>query len=86
VERNLRCSFCGRSEHEVQKLVAGPSVYICDACVGLAHDIVEGSGAPPSAPAQRPGLATRLRAALSGLGSRLRLSRGALVPPSPLPS
>jgi ATP-dependent Clp protease ATP-binding subunit ClpX len=85
VERNLRCSFCGRSEHEVEKLVAGPSVHICDACVGRAHDIIQRSSAPPSVPAQRSGLATRLRAALSELGSRLRLSRAAPGARRPLP-
>ena len=35
----LYCSFCGKSEHEVLKLVAGPSVYICDECVNLIQDI-----------------------------------------------
>lgn len=37
----LNCSFCGKSQHEVQKLIAGPSVYICDECVGLCNDIIE---------------------------------------------
>lgn len=37
----LYCSFCGKSQHEVQKLIAGPSVYICDECVGLCNDILE---------------------------------------------
>lgn len=37
----LYCSFCGKSQHEVQKLIAGPSVYICDECVGLCNDIIE---------------------------------------------
>src|SRR5215469_13999033 len=36
------CGFCGKSQHEVTKLVAGPAVYICDECVGLCHDIVQG--------------------------------------------
>jgi len=31
----LYCSFCGKSQHEVRKLIAGPSVYICDECVDL---------------------------------------------------
>lgn len=39
--RNLKCSFCGKSEHEVQKLVAGPKgVFICDACVAKASAIM----------------------------------------------
>jgi ClpX C4-type zinc finger/Glyoxalase superfamily protein len=39
--RTLYCSFCGKSQHEVRKLIAGPSVFICDACVDLCTDIVE---------------------------------------------
>jgi hypothetical protein len=37
----LHCSFCGKSQHEVRKLVAGPAVYICDECVDLCTDIVD---------------------------------------------
>ena len=45
----LYCSFCGKSQHEVRKLIAGPSVFICDECVDLCNDIIreevqEGSG------------------------------------------
>ncbi len=36
----LYCSFCGKSQHEVKKLIAGPSVYICDECVDLCTDII----------------------------------------------
>jgi hypothetical protein len=36
------CAFCGKSQHEVEKLIAGPTVHICDECVGLCHDIVQG--------------------------------------------
>ena len=36
----LYCSFCGKSEHEVRKLIAGPSVAICDECVDLCNDII----------------------------------------------
>ncbi len=38
--RDLRCSFCGKSQREVRKLIAGPSVYICDECVDLCNEIV----------------------------------------------
>ncbi|MES1943303.1 ATP-dependent protease ATP-binding subunit ClpX [Salinisphaera sp. PC39] len=38
--RTLYCSFCGKSEHEVRKLIAGPSVFICDECVELCNDIM----------------------------------------------
>ncbi|MFI6182385.1 ClpX C4-type zinc finger protein [Nonomuraea sp. NPDC051191] len=37
-----RCSFCGKPHEEVRKLVAGPGVYICDACIQLSQDIVTG--------------------------------------------
>jgi ATP-dependent Clp protease ATP-binding subunit ClpX len=37
---NLSCSFCGKSQREVKKLIAGPSVYICDECIGLCNDII----------------------------------------------
>ncbi len=40
-ERLLYCSFCGKSQHEVRKLIAGPSVFICDECVSLCNDIIE---------------------------------------------
>ncbi len=36
----LFCSFCGKSQHEVQKLIAGPDVFICDACVALCDDVL----------------------------------------------
>jgi ATP-dependent Clp protease ATP-binding subunit ClpX len=36
----LYCSFCGKSQHEVRKLIAGPTVYICDECVELCMDII----------------------------------------------
>ena len=36
----LRCSFCGKSQNEVKKLIAGPTVYICDECIGLCNDII----------------------------------------------
>ena len=37
----LHCSFCGKSQDEVKKLIAGPSVYICNECVDLCNDIIE---------------------------------------------
>ena len=36
----LYCSFCGKSQHEVRKLIAGPSVFVCDECVDLCNDII----------------------------------------------
>ena len=40
-EKPLYCTFCGKSQHEVKKLIAGPSVFICDECVDLCNDILK---------------------------------------------
>ena len=40
-KRQLRCSFCGKPQDQVKKLIAGPDVYICDECVALCADIVD---------------------------------------------
>ncbi|HXE22012.1 MAG TPA: ATP-dependent Clp protease ATP-binding subunit ClpX [Rhodoferax sp.] len=39
-EKTLYCSFCGKSQHEVKKLIAGPSVFICDECIDLCNEII----------------------------------------------
>ena len=39
-KNTLFCSFCGKSQHEVKKLIAGPTVFICDECVELCMDII----------------------------------------------
>jgi len=39
-EKLLYCSFCGKSQHEVRKLIAGPSVFVCDECIELCNDII----------------------------------------------
>jgi hypothetical protein len=39
--KTLYCSFCGKSQHEVRKLIAGPTVYICDECIELCNDFVD---------------------------------------------
>ncbi len=41
-ERTIRCSFCGRTENEVNKLIAGPNAYICDECIELCMGIIDG--------------------------------------------
>ena len=59
-KNTLFCSFCGKSQHEVKKLIAGPTVFICDECVELCMDIIkeevkttEGKGAKSSIPAPK---------------------------------
>jgi len=44
-EKLLYCSFCGKSQHEVRKLIAGPSVFICDECIDLCNDIIRDEAA-----------------------------------------
>jgi ATP-dependent Clp protease ATP-binding subunit ClpX len=44
-EKLLYCSFCGKSQHEVRKLIAGPSVFICDECIELCNDIIRDESA-----------------------------------------
>ncbi|MFM8589698.1 MAG: ClpX C4-type zinc finger protein, partial [Limnohabitans sp.] len=58
-EKNLFCSFCGKSQHEVKKLIAGPSVFICDECIELCNDIIRDElPSQASAAASRDGLPT----------------------------
>ena len=59
-EKLLYCSFCGKSQHEVKKLIAGPSVFICDECIDLCNDIVrdEVAGEQGAAKAARKDLPT----------------------------
>jgi ATP-dependent Clp protease ATP-binding subunit ClpX len=54
-EKLLYCSFCGKSQHEVKKLIAGPSVFICDECIDLCNDIISDDAVPEEAgkPASR---------------------------------
>ncbi len=40
-KKNLRCSFCGKNREAVDKLIAGPSVYICNECITLSYNIVK---------------------------------------------
>ena len=49
-DKLLYCSFCGKSQHEVRKLIAGPSVFVCDECIELCNDIIreENNNALPS--------------------------------------
>ena len=53
-EKLLYCSFCGKSQHEVRKLIAGPSVFICDECIELCNDIIRDETASPDAQGKTP--------------------------------
>ena len=53
-EKLLYCSFCGKSQHEVRKLIAGPSVFICDECIELCNDIIREESATDKGGRPRP--------------------------------
>ena len=53
-EKVLYCSFCGKSQHEVKKLIAGPSVFICDECIELCNDIIRDEVPADSATPKTP--------------------------------
>jgi ATP-dependent Clp protease ATP-binding subunit ClpX len=59
-EKTLYCSFCGKSQHEVKKLIAGPSVFICDECIDLCNDIIRDEILPESEREARGDLPTPL--------------------------
>ena len=80
-KRRLKCSFCGRGEAEVAKLVAGPRVYICNECVTLASRIMNGESDVDSHAKEPKGsvlsrLVVRARR-LFGRGVEKRLDSGA---------
>ena len=55
----LRCSFCNKEQTDVKKLIAGPTVFICDECVAVCNDILADDGrfdSEPKAPQSRPAL------------------------------
>ena len=57
-EKLLYCSFCGKSQHEVRKLIAGPSVFICDECIELCNDIIRDEAQAEPTASTRAGLPT----------------------------
>jgi len=59
-EKTLYCSFCGKSQHEVKKLIAGPSVFICDECIDLCNDIIRDEVIPQLDKESRSDLPTPL--------------------------
>jgi ATP-dependent Clp protease ATP-binding subunit ClpX len=59
-EKTLYCSFCGKSQHEVKKLIAGPSVFICDECIDLCNDIIRDEVVPELDKAAKSDLPTPL--------------------------
>lgn len=64
----VKCSFCGKSQKQVTKLVAGPNVYICNECIDLCNDIIE------QELTERP-VSPRVKATALGTSSRHRVPR-----------
>ena len=56
-DSHLKCSFCGKSQEQVRKLIAGPGVYVCDECVDLCNEILDeelfDSGSSVASPSPR---------------------------------
>jgi hypothetical protein len=72
----LRCSFCGKDQTQVSKLVAGPKVYICDACVATARQIMDnGDGGHDSKLRASPSLWRRVLSRIFQNASRGDLQR-----------
>ncbi len=73
-DSHLKCSFCGKSQEQVRKLIAGPGVYICDECVDLCNEILDeelydGGGRPAAAPAVPPRKEASAKKSSSNRGS-----------------
>ena len=67
----VKCSFCGKSQQQVGKLIAGPGVYICNECVRLCNDIIEKEGiATQEAGRFRSSHAGRASSKAAGAGTR----------------
>ena len=54
-DAHLKCSFCGKSQEQVRKLIAGPGVYICDECIDLCNEILDEELDASAAGGHRPG-------------------------------
>jgi ATP-dependent protease Clp ATPase subunit len=68
-QKLLHCSFCGKNQNEVSKLVAGPRVYICDECASIVSRVIDGSYVPPK---PLPAKASKLRIFLTRVGHVVR--------------
>jgi hypothetical protein len=74
LSKRLRCSFCGKSDSEVAKLVAGPRVYICDVCAAEVHRIMNDPTIGMAQPLQRN--ANAWRRVVEWFRQRFELMRG----------
>ena len=58
-DKNLRCSFCGKSQDEVERMIIGPGVNICSECIGLCHDLLSDKPDQPKSAGPARGGANR---------------------------
>lgn len=70
-EEILYCSFCGKSQHSVKRLIAGPVALICDECVELCNEILQGDGAAPNPLTTLDGTVTALLVQIKTMHERL---------------
>ncbi len=72
----IRCSFCGRKSDQVQSIIAGPDVYICDACVAFAEDVLRDGVRSGALTPAKPGRRTRCSFCGKRGGPERRLATG----------
>ena len=72
VNEQLLCSFCGKSQRQVKKLIAGPGVYICDECIDLCNEIISSRAVAEKSASLVGGEPTRL---IDGQGDAAAVSR-----------
>jgi len=77
----LKCSFCGKTQHQVIKLVAGPGVYICDQCIDLCNQIVEEETGTRSEGVRNAEIDAAAREAIDAVNRLRALGQQAQSPP-----
>ena len=79
--REMRCSFCGRSQNEVEQLLIGPGVNICNECIDMCHNMLYKDGENPPPP--RAGASRRQQAQVM---DRVSEAPGSIIPVLPKPT
>ena len=79
----LKCSFCGKTQQQVIKLIAGPGVYICDQCIDLCNQIVEEEIGKRPESVRNAEIDAAARSAIEAVNRLRDLGRQAQAPPDP---